>query len=143
MTMPPVGVEALKYLIPALVPSGLTVLLWKRLVLVRVTTHVGYIFDKPPRAFPIREIFARGGNPDTITVVPGRPKSEPPTVAIASAFGLEDVPEGAATEEAMFIRVINRSPEREVTLAGVWIDAPGRRIPVDVLGGQVTIRRGR
>ena len=122
-----------------LVGPGILLVLWKRLVSVRVTTHDGFHFH-PPASWMLEEVFARGGDPERIIVTKA---PEPLQQVTASASALVDVPAGVPRTRAIFIRVMNNSPERAITVNGIWLDAPGKRIPVIVPKGQITIATKR
>lgn len=105
---------------------------WKRWIRLRVTIHLGCVYQRPRTA--LEEAMDAGADPSTIFV-------EPIAASVtASATGPEHVPRGTPYRDALFIRVINRS-ERDITVMRVWVQTTSGDITVPVSGGQHVVRK--
>lgn len=117
--------EVLKFL-PAPILFGV----WKRLVRIRVTTHLGCLYER--RRTGLEEAMEAGADPGTLVVEPGQ----------ASAIGPADVPPDTPYRDALFVRVINRS-ERDITVMRIWVETESGPITVGIPDGQQLVPKDR
>lgn len=112
--------EILKYLsLPGFLTWG-----WKRWIRIRVTTHLGCVYERRSSG------LAGGVDPNSIFV----------QSTSASAVGPEHLPPEAPYREALFVRIINRS-ERDITVHRVWVETSSGDITVNVPGGQQVVEK--